>query len=179
MIIGIMSDSHGDAEVTARAVELLERHGAEKLLHCGDICSEGVLDELAGHDCTFVWGNCDEPDEMLRGYVATLGLPWPEWPIRIEIDGKRLGLCHGHEHGFITARREAGLDYLFHGHTHSASDYRENGCRIINPGALHRADPLTVAILDLETDELTFFDAGTGEPIAKRGGVGQAMPDLA
>ncbi len=179
MIIGILADSHGDAEMTARAVELLERRGAEKLLHCGDLCSESVLDELAGHDCTFVWGNCDQPDDSLRHYAAALGLTLPQWPIRIEVDGKRIGLCHGHEHGFITARREAGLDYLFHGHTHSPSDYRENGCRIINPGALYRAEPLTVALLDLATDELTFLDAETGEPVATRGAVSQAMSDLA
>ena len=179
MIIGIMADSHGDAEATARAIEILERGGAEKILHCGDICSEGVLDELAGRDCVFVWGNCDQPSETLRHYVATLGLPWPQWPIRLEIDGKRVGLFHGHEHGFITARREPGLDYLFHGHTHRPSDSRENGCRIINPGALYRADPHTVALLNIETDELTFLHAQTGEPVFADAKVGRAMPDPA
>jgi len=177
MIIGIMADSHGDAESTARAVTLLEQLGAEKLFHCGDICGESVLDELAGRDCTFAWGNCDQPDEALRHYVATLGLAWPQWPIRVEIDGKRIGMCHGHENGFITARREPGLDYLFHGHTHSPSDYQENGCRVINPGALHRAEPPTVATLDLATDELRFFHARSGEPIATHAEVGQAVSD--
>jgi len=62
MIVGIMSDSHGDANATARAVSVLESHGAQVLFHCGDICAMSVLDELAGRKAHFVWGNCDSPD---------------------------------------------------------------------------------------------------------------------
>ena len=47
-------------------------------------------------------------------------------------------------------------DYLLHGHTHVRRDERVGKVRIINPGALHRAREKTVAVLDTDTDRLTF-----------------------
>ena len=165
MLVGIISDSHGDADATAKAVALLKRRGAEKLFHCGDICGTGVLDELAGHDCTFVWGNCDDPSPLIRQYAAMIGLSTPPSPVHVEVAGKRIGLYHGHERRFRFAHHEQKLDYLFYGHTHQHADHRENGCRMINPGALHRAAIKTVATLDLDTGELTFLSVDTGEEV--------------
>jgi putative phosphoesterase len=166
MLVGIMSDSHGDAAATARAVALLIEHGAKKLFHCGDICGEEVLAELAGHDCVFVWGNCDVPSPGLRKYVTALGLLWPNSLVRVQVDGKRIGLCHGHEKGLREAA--AALDYLFHGHTHDPTDSRQGQCRIINPGAIHRASIKTVATLNLRADDLRFWRLDTGGEVRVR-----------
>lgn len=160
MIVGIMSDSHGDAALTAASLELLEAHGAEKFFHCGDICGDQVLAEMAGYDCIFTWGNCDDPTTTLRNFIETIGLPWPQRPIRIVLDGKRIALYHGHESDFESAQLEPGLDYIFYGHTHKCRDHRENGCRLINPGALKHVAAPTVALLDLETGKLRFFQVG-------------------
>jgi hypothetical protein len=168
MLVGIMSDSHGDAAATAQAVALLTRRGARKLFHCGDLCGRAVLDELAGHDCTFVWGNCDAPSPVLRRYVAALGLSWPRCPASAAVDGKTIAVYHGHEPAFAKASQEPGLDYIFYGHTHKCADHHENGCRFINPGALHRASVRTVALLDLETDALTFLRIDSGREIPHR-----------
>lgn len=165
MLIGVMSDSHGDAEASAKAVELLTRLGAEKLVHCGDICDIAVLDELAGRDAVFVWGNCDEPNASMRRYVAAIELPWPTVPVIFEADGKRFAVFHGHERGFGAAARSGEFDVIFYGHTHSYADHREGGCRLINPGALYRARVHTVAVLDTGTDELRFYDVESGEPL--------------
>ncbi len=168
MLVGIMADSHGDAPATARAVALLVGRGAQKLLHCGDICGEQVLDELAGHDCIFTWGNCDVPSPALRKYVTALGLTCPRQPPRLELYGKRIAVFHGHEPEFRTASALGGLDYLFFGHTHRRSDRTEQGCRWINPGALHRAAVRSVALLDLQTDTLSFLRLDNGEEISFR-----------
>jgi len=165
MLVGIMSDSHGDARATARAVSLLEDRGAERLFHCGDICGEGVLDELAGHDCMFVWGNCDHPEPTMRGYVDHLGLPWPQGPLSLTLAGKYVAVYHGHEWRFAGATEDAALDYLFYGHTHQFADRRENGCHLINPGALYRARIHTVALLDIKTDALHFLELETGRQV--------------
>lgn len=157
MRVGIMSDSHGDAVATRAAIELLTAHGAEHFFHCGDICGDNVLAELAGHPCTLVWGNCDDPSPLARKFVESLELPWPRQPVRVELAGKRIAVYHGHERGFGAAVDEDGLDYLFHGHTHKRSDHRVGHCRVINPGALYRANPLTCAVLDLKSDELQFL----------------------
>jgi len=161
MIIGAMSDSHGDASETARAVSLLERLGAEKLVHCGDICDGTVLDELAGHSAVFVWGNCDAPDLSMRRYVTALGLPWPTIPVSFDAGGKRVGVFHGHEREFAAAKRGCDFDYVLYGHTHEAADQRIGRCRFINPGALHRASPHTVVILNTVDDHLRFLNVRT------------------
>jgi uncharacterized protein len=163
MLVGIMSDSHGDAEATAKAVRLLEQRGAQRLFHCGDICGEEVLAELAGHECTFVWGNCDHPTAALEKYVVALGLPCPAGPQRCVLAGKHIAVYHGHEPAFRRASQERGLAYIFYGHTHRRSDHRESGCRLINPGALYRADVHTVALLDLKSADLQFLDIDTGD----------------
>lgn len=167
MRIGIMSDSHGDAAITRRAVALLGREGATKLIHCGDICSESVLDELAGHDCVFVWGNCDQAGASMRAYLRRVGLAWPDAPLRLTLDGKRIAVAHGHEWEFQSLLEDDSLDYVFHGHTHVMKDVRVNGCRVINPGALYRATPHSVAVLDLDSDDLAFFVVETGRVIER------------
>jgi predicted phosphodiesterase len=48
-------------------------------------------------------------------------------------------------------------DYLLSGHSHYPADRRDGPTRRINPGALHRADEYTVALLGLESDELRFL----------------------
>lgn len=158
MLIGIMSDSHGDAAATARAIKTLTDRGAEYFIHCGDICGDNVLAELAGRPYTFVWGNCDDPTPLVKKYVQSLGLPWPQQPVRIELAGKTIAVYHGHERGFAVATEiDHDFDYLFHGHTHKRADRRVGECRIINPGALYRANPRTCALLNLVTDKLDFL----------------------
>lgn len=169
MLVGILSDSHGDVLATRDAIALLEKQGATKLFHCGDLCSDSVLAELTGHDCTFVWGNCDDPTPTTRKFVQKLGLKWPEMPTRVEVAHKRIGLYHGHEVEFSSAAG-AGLDYVFYGHTHRYNCWRENGTCFINPGALYRASVHTVALLDLATGMVKFLrlDDGVEVPLGKR-----------
>jgi len=47
---------------------------------------------------------------------------------------------------------------LLQGHTHVRQDLRVSKMRIINPGALHRANPKTVALLDTSADSLEFLE---------------------
>ncbi len=164
VLVGILSDSHGDAEATARAVSLLESQGATAFFHCGDICGERVLDVLAGRKAYFVWGNCDDPSPQLHAYVQALELPWPAPSKRISLGGKRIAMYHGHEREFPDALKDPKLDYVFFGHSHRREDSRDGGPRAINPGALFRAAVKTVALLDLKRDELTFLDL-EGRPV--------------
>jgi len=77
-----------------------------------------VIDELAGRRCWFVWGNTDDRNPNIRSYVETLGLPWPDGPLELSLDGKRIAVFHGHEAAFRRAVQAPGHDYLFYGHTH-------------------------------------------------------------
>jgi predicted phosphodiesterase len=75
----------------------------------------------------------------------------------LDLDGKTVLVFHGHERGFARAVRSAGADYVLCGHTHRADDVRVGRTRVINPGALSRARPPSVAVLDTAVDDLTFY----------------------
>lgn len=71
-------------------------------------------------------------------------------------------VIHGDD--FVLKKRlltEQQHDYLFQGHTHQREDVTFGRTRLINPGALHRANPRTAALLDLETGELRTHRGGT------------------
>ncbi|MHC4976946.1 MAG: metallophosphoesterase family protein, partial [Planctomycetota bacterium] len=74
--LGLLSDSHGEQERTSRAIALLVELGADSIVHLGDVCSEGVLDAMAGAPVPirFVWGNMDEGLVSLEKYARGLGM---------------------------------------------------------------------------------------------------------
>ena len=158
MRIGILSDSHGRVKTVEKAFALLEGLGVEAFFHCGDVGGQDVLDLFVSRKIWFVWGNMDLPGPGVDEFLKTTGLAVPTVPIRVELAGKSIAMCHGHENAFRRLRSIADCDYLFYGHTHVRADERLGGCRMINPGALHRAQPRTVAALDLSSDELTFHE---------------------
>jgi hypothetical protein len=160
MLIGILSDSHGHAPVVERAFALLDGLGAEAFFHCGDVGGQDVLASFVGRRIWFVWGNTDRPDAGARAFLRATGLPEPSVPLRVRLAGQSIVVCHGHEDVFRRLSRRPDGDYLFFGHTHRRSDLRVGGCRLINPGALHRARPKTVATLDLVSDRLAFHELG-------------------
>ena len=171
MILGILSDTHGLHQRTARAISLLEQLGAEAFVHCGDVGADAVLDELAGRRAWIVPGNVDALDPTLIDYAASLDLHVGRIaPLRIELDGRSLAVYHGHESHFSrllqAIRRHdlaafshltRGVEYVLYGHTHRPADARVAHVRMINPGALERVRPYTVATLDLAGDRLKFW----------------------
>lgn len=158
MLIGIMSDTHGQHLATRAAVQLFQRLGVAHVIHCGDVGGVGVFDELLALPLTFVWGNTDFPDRGTLAYLEGVDLKVPaDTPTRLTLADKRFAVFHGHEPGFGRAVHSNSFDYLLHGHTHEPRDERIKDMRIINPGALHRARIKTVAVLNTETDELVYY----------------------
>ncbi len=156
MLIGALSDSHGHAAITARAVTLLCDRGCEVLLHLGDVETEAVLDELVGHPARVVFGNCDDADEL--GHYARQMDITVDHPMGVFMaGGKRVAFTHGH-FGRLVAEACRTADYLFHGHSHEVRDERVGRTRVINPGALFRAARYTCALLDTSADALEFLD---------------------
>jgi len=157
MIVGILSDTHGRADATAAAVNLLRERQAEFFIHCGDVGSEGVLDQLAGLPAAFVWGNTDWDRNGLQRYAQDLGITCLGSFGELALGGKRFAILHGDDEK-TKMRVLAGQqhDYLLQGHTHVRQDRHVGTIRCINPGALHRAREKTVAVLDTAVDELSF-----------------------
>lgn len=164
MIIGILSDTHGDYEIANIAVKLLLDHGATALVHCGDVGDRRVLDALAGTPSFFVFGNNDYDYEDLERYGNQIGVGCLQFGGGWAVDGKYIAITHGDNartvHRFLEPANKA--DYLLTGHTHVRHDQRVGSTRWINPGALYRAKTKSVALLDLAADELTFLDVVRG-----------------
>ncbi len=171
MIVGVLSDTHGRLERTARALNVLKRAGAEAFIHCGDLGDERVLDHLAGFPAWFVLGNTDGDFDALHQYAATIGVHVPNGvPLHVELGGKTLAVWHGHESTFqrlINALDDpnealpaavSGVNYVLYGHSHQANSERlACGLHLVNPGALHRATVHSVATIDLDRDLVTHW----------------------
>ena len=160
-IVGILSDSHGYVGPVRQALALFDQAGVSHILHCGDIGNTDVLDEFVGRPCTMVWGNTDFVGSGMQAYLKATGVGVvAQSPATVTLHGKRFAVFHGHERAFLGAVENLDVDYLLHGHSHQCRDERVGGKRIINPGALHRANPLTVATLDVVCDKLVFHEIG-------------------
>ena len=163
MKIGVLSDSHGRAPITARAVATLLAAGADTLVHLGDVGTEEVLDELVGHDAHVVFGNCDWDSRALARYASGAGIAVDDPIGEIRVGEKRVVFTHGHLSRLMQEAVNEGVDYLLHGHTHELRDERVGATRVINPGALFRAARYTVVVLDPEKDEVTVLVVAPSE----------------
>jgi putative phosphoesterase len=159
MKLGILSDTHGRADAARRAVALLEAGGAEHLVHCGDVGAEAVLDCLLGLPALFVFGNCDYDREALERHARIIGVRCGGRLATLEMAGRRIAITHGDDTGTVLQLLESQqYDYVLVGHTHRPLDRPAGRTRLINPGALHRAHPRTVALLNLDDGMLDVIE---------------------
>lgn len=158
MRIGILSDSHNHLERTRAAVRILVEAGAETLIHCGDLATPEIVAACAVRPFYFVFGNHDgDSTPHLEAAALAAGATCLGWGGVVELAGKRIGVVHGH---LATDRKRVEAerpDYLLSGHTHTPLDGMDGPIRRINPGALFRAREFSVAVLDLESDVVTFL----------------------
>lgn len=155
MRIGIISDTHSRYETVDKVVALLEEHGVDFVVHCGDIEDAGVVERLRGFPTHFVFGNCDSDRDDLRRAVQLHGLTLHEPFGNLELEGCKIAFLHGDDKLLMRDVENSGyFDFLFYGHTHQAKEHRTGPTRVINPGALHRARPRTFVVLDLPAGDV-------------------------
>jgi len=160
-LIGFLSDSHGEWLRTREAIRCLVSQNCSHIIHLGDIETHEVLDELAGHNVSLVFGNCDFVSRLLD-YAVTLGLDVQDPAGSLKIDGIKIGFLHGHDLSqYQKFLNDNTIDIIAHGHSHEIRDEVVENTRCINPGALHRAPRYTVAVLDTGNDTLTFHELDT------------------
>ena len=162
MRIGIVSDSHGHWRRLDGALEALVARGAEAIVHCGDVGSAECMHVLgrAGVPAYAVRGNMDRGAGKTTDAAAAEGVTFHDATVEVPLaQGEHLIATHGDD-ALLVQELLIGqqFPYLCHGHTHCRRDERVGRMRIINPGALRRARPPSVALLDTQTDELTFIE---------------------
>jgi len=153
MKIGIMSDSHDNVPMIRRAVERLQKEGAECLIHAGDFVAPFAVREIlkfrgAVYGC---FGNND-------GEKAGIRKLWPEVadpPRMLTLGGRRILLIHDLDS--LEAMPDEGrkADVVIFGHTHEPAlePGRKAGSLRVNPGEAGGwlSGKPTVAMLDTDT----------------------------
>lgn len=157
MLLGILSDTHDQFDRTRRGVAMLQAEGASVLFHCGDLTTPQVVEICSVLPGWFVLGNNDDDVEPLKQAAAQTGTVCLAEGGLVSLGGRQIGMTHGHRSAVWKRLLAAEPDYLLFGHTHVAEDRRSGRTRRINPGALHRARSYTVALLDLERDQVRYL----------------------
>jgi uncharacterized protein len=127
---------------------------ADLILHAGDVCVAGVLDELAGYaPVRAVLGNNDGPDVARWGAPPTLEL---------ELDGLLVAMIHDSGQAAGRLRRMhstfPAAELVVFGHSHIPLDLRDARVRIFNPGSptdRRRQPHGTIGVLDIADGRLT------------------------
>ncbi len=158
MIVGILSDTHGNDRLLAAALEVFRARGVVTLVHCGDVGSARCMQMLGAYAGTVyvVAGNIDKDLENLSQTAAECGVNFAQEVIEAPLGGGLLlAATHGNNPVTLSGLIDSGrYRYVCHGHTHQPRDQTVGKVRLINPGALERTKTPTVAILDTQQDAL-------------------------
>lgn len=145
MKIGVLSDSHVQ-KLSAEAMNKLNFLKLDLIIHCGDYTGIYVIHQLQslGKFCG-VAGNMDPLE--IRTILKEKEI--------VEIEGKRLGIFHGHGMFFIDKglkNRFNGekIDIYVHGHTHRLRKEKKKDAYYLNPGRFP-----SMLIINLENDKET------------------------
>ena len=150
MLIGVVSDSHGRVEYTLAAVRMLESLDVAAVLHCGDIGSAEIVRLFARWPTHFVFGNVDYNEGELTNAIKTAGQTCHGQFGSIELAGRRIALIHSHDAKLFRKTINSGdYDLVCYGHTHVAKQERIGKTLVLNPGAIYRATPHSIATVDL------------------------------
>jgi putative phosphoesterase len=158
MRLGIVSDTHGHVELTRPAVRMLEVFEVDRVLHCGDIGSAEVVELFRPWPTDFVFGNCDGDRAGLRRAIEQAGLACHGEFGELTIEGRRIALLHSDDRRrFQQTLHGGGYDLVCYGHTHVASIDRYGATLALNPGAIYRAHPHSIAVVELPELEATII----------------------
>ena len=150
MKIAVVSDTHGRHATVSQALAELRDRGVTTVLHCGDIEDPETVLLFRGLTAHFVFGNCDWDRESLRTAMAEAGATLHEPFGHVEIAGRKIAFLHGDDKRLMHDVEHSGAyDFLFYGHTHQPAEHFTGPTRVVNPGALHRANPKQFILLDL------------------------------
>lgn len=134
MRIGVISDSHDHMTYLQRAVEALNDHRVELVLHAGDYVAPFTVNALQKLTCPLkgVFGNNDGERLGLAKRLSEIGQVQVQ-PFFLELAGVRVAMVHEPEP--VEAFARSGLYHLvIYGHTHQQELRTVGDCVVLNPG---------------------------------------------
>jgi len=170
MRIGVVSDTHGNLRHTRAAVERLKTLDVEEVLHCGDVGGAGVIELLAAWPVHFVAGNVDYSRHDELELAARMGgKMWHGRFAELELAGVLIAVIHGDdEHRLQETIESSRYRLVCCGHTHVAAQERIGETMVLNPGAVYRARPHTIAVVELPAIEATIVPLQIDPPSTAR-----------
>ena len=145
MLVGIISDTHNNKEISLKAIEYLNSRGTSIILHCGDWHTPSFLETFKETSIPLkgILGNCDTALEV---YKYKLEYEWKDLdlkveifasPLKLTIAGKRIAIVHGNDNEILTSLIESGkFDLVCYGHTHRSLIQKNGNTLIVNPGTI-------------------------------------------
>ena len=159
MLLGVVSDTHGQLDQTRRAMRMLESLAPDVVIHCGDIGSARVVELFRPWNMHYVFGNVDRHEAELRTAILSAGHQCHGRFGELELAGRRIAFLHSDdERRFRETTTADQYDLVCYGHTHHAEQHRAGKALILNPGAIHRANPHSIAVVDLASMTATIVE---------------------
>jgi putative phosphoesterase len=157
MRLGIISDTHGHMTYATQGVAALEEADVEAVLHCGDIGVPAIVPLFAGWPTHFVFGNTDTDLVDLRFAIEQAGQSCYDQFGDITLADRRIALLHGDDSKrLMDAIASQTYDLVCYGHTHEQEQHTQGRTLVVNPGAVYRASPHSIAIVDLSNMSTEF-----------------------
>ncbi len=158
MLLGVVSDTHGNLPNTARAVRMLDSLNVAEVIHCGDIGSSEIVAMFAAWPTHFVFGNVDYDREGLKNEIERAGQTCCGVLGTIGREDREIAFLHGDDSRRLSETIGGGRFALVcHGHTHISRVERVGETVVLNPGAVFRARPHSIAVVELPALQATII----------------------
>ena len=182
MKIAVVSDSHDNIWNMRKVVSQANDAGAELMIHCGDLISPFMLEELdafRGHVHLILGNNSGDQVLLMKRLASRSGhITFHGWHGRIEAGGLRLGFVHAPEIACSMAG-SGEFDMVFFGHTHLWKRDVVGRTLLLNPGEIMgKKEPSGWALVDTgEFSARRMFTDMEGSCLGSRS-EGSDMPDM-
>lgn len=156
MLLGIVSDTHGHIPNTRDAIRVLDSFEVSAVIHCGDIGSCEVVSLFSAWSTNYVLGNVDQNAQALEAAIGRQQQVLHGRFGNLRLEGRNIAFLHGDDTRRLRDTIESGQwDLVCCGHTHVAKVQRSGSTLVVNPGAIYRARPHSLAVIDLTTMDVT------------------------
>jgi uncharacterized protein len=151
--IAVVSDSHDRSSYLQKALSQING-AADTLVHCGDLCSPSMMNDLARFDgeVHVVPGNSDkEVLDMKKVADKIPNLSFYPYTADIKVNRNRVAAAHFPRSAQKLAQ-SGKYDVVFFGHTHEFNLLQFGEIPMVNCGDIYgRKHPPSYVIYDLQT----------------------------